>query len=355
MQETIASIHIHSVYSDGLKTPPEIARDAAARKIDIIMTCDHNVFPTGFSGYYTFENRNVLLITGEEIHDKKRQPQKNHLLALGIDRDFSPLAANPQILIDSIREAGGLSFIAHAYDPELPMVNEQDLSWVDWSVHGFTGLELWNNLSEFKIRVQKKWQALFFAFFPEFMALEPPKQIRKIWDSLLAKGERVFAIGGADAHTLRYHIGPFTKDVFPYSYHFRAITTHILLDSNLSGDAEKDTRVIIDALRQGHAFIVNDLVKPAQGFRFYLQQDQSIVSMGESVPFHPSQEIVTEIPYPANCRLIRDGKIITKLKINERYSWKIDQPGIYRLECYRHYLGRNRGWIFSNPLFISEG
>lgn len=353
MHEIISSIHIHSVYSDGMKTPLEIAREASQQGLDVIMITDHNVFPSGFNGYHYFEGRQILLITGEEIHDQKRQPQKNHLLALGIRNDLSRLAARPQELIDAIEADGGLSFIAHAYDPALEMFDEDDLSWEDWSVQGFTGLEIWNNLSEFKLRVSNMLQAAFLAFFPENMAVEPPRQIRAIWDALLSKGQKVVAIGGADAHTLPFHFGPFTKHVFPYSYHFRAITTHLILEVGLSGNTETDTLAILDALRSGHAFVAYDLIKPAFGFRFYLEDNGVTIPMGDQLGFRPGQRITAILPSPADCRLLRDGQVLDARRVKDKYSWSVDKPGVYRLECYRTYRAKKRGWIFSNPLYIT--
>jgi hypothetical protein len=29
------------------------------------------------------------------------------------------------------------------------------------------------------------------------------------------------------------------------------------------------------------------------------------------------------------------------------------EPGIYRVEATIHYLGRMRGWIYSNPIYIN--
>ena len=355
MQELIVNIHIHSKYSDGVKTPPEIARDAARCGVDVIILTDHNVFPRGFDGYYSYKDKKVLLITGEEIHDQTRYPQKNHLLALGIHRDFSRLAKNPQELINAINQASGASFIAHAYDPALPMFDEADLSWVDWNIKGFSGFEVWNNLSEFKLRVKNKWQAIFFAFFPAFMALEPPKQIREKWDSFLSDGQRVFGIGGADAHTLQYPVGPFTKNVFPYTYHFRAINTHVLLDSDLSGDVDNDSRKIIEALRQGHSFIGYDLVRPTRGFRFSLLDQNSMMPSGGCAVINNKQKLIARLPCPAECRLIKNGQIIDRKQVKDAYTFKIKEAGAYRLECYRWFLGKKRGWVFSNPIFIDPG
>ena len=354
MQEIITSIHIHSVYSDGLKTPPQIAKEAAKYQVDVIMMTDHNVFPIGFDGYYNANNRRVLLMTGEEIHDKNRQPQKNHMLALGISQDLSPAARNPQQLIDAIRADGGLSFIAHAYDPELPVIDEADLSWVDWQVRNFTGLEIWNNLSELKVRARNNLQVVLFALFPQFMALEPPVQIRAIWDRLLNEDGKTFALGGVDAHTFRFHFGPFKLEVFPYAYHFRSIHTHILLEEGLSGEAEKDSRKIIGALGQGRAFIGYDLSHPTRGFRFFAASDKGKLEMGESGSLEHGQNLTIHLPAPAECRLIRNGKLVDSRKVAQDYSWPVTQPGVYRLECYRRYLGKKRGWIFSNPIWITE-
>ena len=354
MKELLATIHIHSTYSDGSKTPKEITKIAAEAGVDIIMITDHNVYPIGFEDYYTYGNSKVMLLVGEEIHDQNRQPQKNHLLALGIDHDYSRLAEDPQNLIDQLNKADALSFIAHAYDPALPMIGEADLSWVDWSIKDFTGLELWNNLSEFKIRAKKIWHPLFFAFFPKFMAYEAPIQIRNIWDSFLQKGERMVAIAGVDAHQLSYHVGPFTKEVFPYSYHFKTIRNHLLIPSELCGEIRKDRKVVVDAMRDGHLFIANDMVKPAKGFEFYLESAGKNVIMGDSVPFESGQELTVRLPYPAKCRLIRDGGILDERKIESSHAWKIDKPGAYRLECYRRYLGLKRGWIFSNPVYVTQ-
>ncbi len=352
MPEIIANIHIHSVYSDGLKSPPEIARIAAACDLDAIIITDHNVFPRGFDGYYTHEKKKVLLITGEEIHDQNRQPQKNHLLAIGISKDFSQLAKDPQRLISAIQENGGLSFLAHVYDPALPLAGEDDLSWVDWSIHGFNGLELWNNLSEFKVRVKSRWQLAFFALFPQWLALEPPKQIRTIWDSFLVKGQKVVAIGGSDAHTIPYKFGPIKKDVFPYRYHFRSINNHILLKHALSGDPEKDIQMIIGAMREGTLFIAYDRIKPSRGFRFNLKEGQTTLPMGSGTIFKPNQKLVVEMPFPAHCRLVRNGVVLDEQKVLEKYTWKVNEPGIYRVECTRRFLFKRRGWIYSNPIYI---
>jgi hypothetical protein len=214
-------------------------------------------------------------------------------------------------------------------------------------------LEVWNNLSEFKIRIHRNWQIAFYALLPQFMALEPPAQIRAIWDDLLDQGRHVVALGGVDAHTLQRNIGPVKVTAFPYSYHFRTIRNHILLESKLSGDLQQDEHEIMQALRLGHTFICNDRVHSGNGFRFILTDAQSQFNMGDTVAFRKGQRLVADLPAPAECRLLCNGKNIDQSRISGEHFWEISHPGIYRLECYRYQLGKNRGWIFSNPITVT--
>ena len=352
MEEIITNIHIHTRYSDGKKLHREIAEDAIKAGLDAIIITDHNIYVNGFDGYYSKNGQKVLVIVGEEIHDKTRIPQKNHMLAFGINDSHAKFAKSPQELVDSINKINGLSFIAHPYDPELPAFDEEDLSWVDWSVSGYTGLEFWNNLSEFKIRVSSIPQAVFYAFFPAFLAKEPPIQIRKIWDALLAEGKKVVAIGGSDAHTLIYNFGPFRKTVFPYNYHFRTINTHILVKNKLSGDAIKDSKIILGALKKGNAFIANDSIKRGQGFRFSLIEDGKTFIMGDEVNFKAGLILTATLPDEAECILLRDGEPVLNIQNCRQISYSVITPGCYRLECYRKHLFERRGWLFSNPIYI---
>ncbi len=52
----------------------------------------------------------MLVLACEEIHDQGRNPQKNHMLVFGADRELAPVAKNPQVLIDAVHEAGGYLF-----------------------------------------------------------------------------------------------------------------------------------------------------------------------------------------------------------------------------------------------------
>ena len=150
MHEIVVNLHMHTRYSDGTGTHKDIAEAAIKAGVEAVIVTDHNVLVQGLEGYYRVGRSRVLLLVGQEVHDQDRDPQKNHLLVFNANRDLSTLADDPQTLINGVVEAGGLSFIAHPRDPEAPAFNETDISWESWEVHGYTGIELWNGLSELK-------------------------------------------------------------------------------------------------------------------------------------------------------------------------------------------------------------
>ena len=200
MHELTINLHMHTIYSDGTGTHTDLARAALKSSLDAILVSDHNVWVQGFDSHHREGKRRTLLLVGEEIHDQGRNPQKNHLLVFGVERELATLADDLQALIDAVGEAGGISFIAHPVDPALPAFNESDISWEDWRVSGYTGIELWNGFSELKMVIKGKLAGLFYAYFPEFISRGPHPEALRIWDKLLISGKRVVAVGSSDAH-----------------------------------------------------------------------------------------------------------------------------------------------------------
>ena len=256
------------------------------------------------------------------------------------------------VSIDAVRAAGGICFIAHPVDPALPAFGEDDISWEDWQVHGFTGIELWNGFSELKTVARNKLQGLFYAYLPALIPHGPIPETLRIWDDLLSKGERVVAVGGSDAHARKMSMGPIHRTIFPYIYHFSTINTHILAPKPLSNDLQADRRMVFEALAAGHCFVGNDLLYPTRGFRFTAQGRDGIVMMGDEIPSTGGVTLQAKLPVQTDeCHLLKDGKVIRKMS-SEACAQIVTEPGVYRVEAYRRYLGRLRGWIFSNPIYI---
>jgi len=353
MIEIIVNLHMHTPYSDGHYTHAQIVRAAMVSGLDAVIVTDHNVLVNGPEDTYQGADRRVLMLVGEEVHDQGRDPQKNHLLVFGANRELAPLAYDPQVLLDSVRKAEGLAFIAHPVDPAAPAVGETDISWEAWDVQGYTGLELWNGFSEFKTLLKSKLHAVFYAYNPKRIARGPlPGAIRK-WDELLNAGLRVVAIGGSDAHALPARMGPLRRTLFPYEFHFRTINTHLLIPSPLNGDLGADRQMLLEALERGHAFIGYDLPAPTRGFRFTAQGKDAIAWMGDEIPSKNGVTLQIRLPRRTECRLLKDGKVIKTWQNRDTCTHITSEPGVYRVEVYIYYLGRRRGWIFSNPIYVN--
>jgi hypothetical protein len=352
MHELIVNLHMHTSYSDGNATHAELAQAALRCGLDAIIITDHNIWVNGPEDYYHDGNRHLLLMVGEEIHDQARDPQKNHLLVFGVKRELSTLAYDSQRLLDAVAEAGGVAFLAHPDDPAAPLINETDIAWVDWNVRGYTGIELWNAFSELKPRLKTYLHALFYAYNPHRVARGPFEETLRRWDQLIAEGRKVVAIGGSDAHALKKRLGPLRRTIFPYEFHFRAVNTHLLVSEPLSGDASVDNRVVLDSLRQGHAFIGYDLPASTKGFRFIAQGADKTAWMGDEISSQKGVTFQVKLPQRAECRLLKDGKVIHTWQKRENCTYITSESGVYRVEVYIWYKGRQRGWIFSNPIYV---
>lgn len=352
MEEILLNVHIHSTLSDGSGSYAEIAEEAALCGIDAIIITDHNVYPKGLEGYYKFGGKSVLVLTGQEVHDSADIDQKNHLLVFNPARDYALLAPDHQALLDAIYKEDGLSFIAHPVEAELPSFGEPDISWVDWNIHGFTGLELWNGMSEIKHVSSNALTAVFYALFPEHLAHAPHPKTIEIWDNLFKKGVKPVAICGADAHQLIKKIGFINKKVYPYHYHFRALNNHVFIPEPLTGRLQSDKKTIFSALRNGKSFIGYDLFHPTNGFSFSAQGRSGYCQIGEEIKCSQGITLQISTPAPGKILLFKDGTLVQRWKGADRCAYTTSNPGVYRVEVWRSHLGKRRAWIISNPIYL---
>ncbi len=326
----------------------EIAAAAVRAGLDVVGVTDHNVWVGGVQGYYD----RVLLLVGEEVHDPCRQPQVSHALILGAGRELAPLAVSPQELIHAAREQGALVFLAHPveYVPRWlrDWLSEPALPWADREVTGFTGLELWNTMSEFKARLRTPFHALYYAFFPHRFLHGPFPEAIRWWEQLWLSEVPAVAIGGADAHGHAYKLGPWRRVLFPYEWLFRAVNTHILADRPLQRRPEEDWLLIRDALQAGRAWIANDLLGPSRGFRFEACSGHWRATMGGTLRRAGAVQMEAVAPLPGEFRLIRFGSGVVARARGRVLRHLTAEPGVYRIEVYRG----GRLWILTNPIRV---
>lgn len=350
--EIVVNLHIHSKFSDGSGTYAGITKEALAAGLDAFIITDHNVYVWGKDGNYGTPEKPLIGLIGEEIHDTQRVPQKNHLLIFNTNVDLSRLAGDPQSLINEVDRRGGLCFIAHPDDQAMARFHEPEINWIDWNVTGYTGIELWNGLSELKFESKNFLYALFYALFPSFLPHGPNPKTLERWDTLLNSGRRICAIGGADAHALIRHAGPFTITIFPYRYHFNAINNHLLIEDSLNGEITHDQKLIYSALRRGSFFIANDLYVSSKGFRFTASTQFQNGAQGDDIQLQGGVTLQVSLPCVTECRLLCNGEVVRTWKNHVHCTYITNHPGVYRVEVYLNKLGARRAWIFSNPIYI---
>jgi hypothetical protein len=344
--ERAGSIHIHTDYSDGAGTHAEVAEAAAGAGLDFVVVTDHNVLAREHEGWRS----RVLVLVGEEVHDPAA-PDVNHLLVLGAERDLAPLAGDPQALLRAAQAHGGLAFIAHPHERAGRAIAEGAIDWVAWDAEGYTGLEIWNYMSEFKGLLSSRLAAVALAYAPRLGIRGPFPETLARWDALLARGGVVYALGGADAHAQEYALGPLRRRVFDYPHLFRAVTTHVLVSGEWTGRLDHDARLVYEALAAGRAFVAYDALADARGFRFTAEDEVEERPMGATVPAWHGLALRIEAPRDAYLRLVRHGEVVAE---GEGCCLVFPNPfpGAYRAEAYLHHALRRRGWIFSNPIFV---
>lgn len=351
MYEYRGNVHIHTLYSDGTKWHAEVADAAIAAGLDFIIVTDHNVWVDEVEGYYRNEQGSVLLLVGEEVHDPRLNPQRNHFLAYGADCELAPHAVSPQKLIDRTNEVGGYGFLAHPYDRAASLVGESEISWQDWDVENYAGLEIWNYMSNFKSHLTSLPKILWSVFQPERFIERPLPETLSKWDALLAEGRVVAAVGSSDAHGMTYRLGPLARVVFPYEYLFRAVNTHLVVEQPLTGELEKDKPIILDALGKGRGWIGYDLAQSTSGFR-YSAQSKTKGIMGDILEMGSGATLQVLAPESCDIRLIHQGRVVAEAKDDKGLTFLATESGAYRVECEIMYRGKDRGWIYSNPVYL---
>ncbi len=353
MHDIIGNLHLHTTASDGTGTHDEVAAAAARAGLDFIVYTDHNVWVDGVEGWYHAPDsgRQILRLMGQEVNDQNLDPELNHLLCHFVCSDLNSVAADPQTLIDTATQRGGLTFLAHPI--EFKGHKDVDLyPWISWDISGFTGVELWNAMTDAKRRLKNVGIGLLGSYIPNWVLTGPFPEMLTKWDELLANGQKVVAIGNSDAHALSITWKIFTRSIYPYEFCFKAVNTHLLLAEPLDRKVARARLQIYDALKSGHCFVSYDMIASPTGFTFTGTSGSNQVIMGDTLALQSDAVLRASSPHRAKLRLIKDGQVLVETK-DKGLEWRTDEPGVYRVEAYRRYWGRQRGWVFTNPIYVT--
>jgi hypothetical protein len=345
LNEYIGCIHVHTLYSDGSGTYPEIIKAAREAELDYVLFSDHQNLcgrDEGYTGWWD----DLFVSVGYEIQDAD---DRHHYLAFGIDKTLPENYTHLEY-IKAIKEGGYLGIAAHPWEqrgkhslPEFPAITWGSLDYPEIEV-----IEIWNMMSHWleatTIR-NKYWNVLH----PRSFSTAPAENLLKWWDEANLT-RKVVGIGSVDAHAIKVKVlGIFSKAIFHYKIMFKSIRTHILSYTDIRKLDKKATEnEIINIIKSGRCFLANYRRGDARGFRFYIRTNQADLQMGDTGS-SSSGTLNVHVPHAALVKIVRDGELyhseVTK-------NLEIDVPeGIYRVEVERD----QRGWIYSNHIKLING
>ena len=200
--------HTHTLESDGDSTPADVAKWYAQHGYDFLVITDHDKVTR-------LESKEIVLIPGEEVTD--RLPKKPlHVNAIGITTAIKPQGgATPvevlQRNVDAVRKAGGIA-----------QINHPNFGWAFGAeelmkIEGATLLEI--------------------ASGHPFVNMQGPPPVEAMWDALLTKGKRIWAVAVDDSHHLKR---PWDTDMAPPGKAWIVVRAE-----------KREAAAILDAIRRG--------------------------------------------------------------------------------------------------------
>ncbi len=344
-------IHLHSEYSfDGRAPVAEIMAAANASGTDFLLLTDHGTLQARSDGWEGWHG-GTLLIVGEEI-----APRFNHLLAFQlpgsiISSEDPPECLPPQAYLDRIRARGGISFLAHPDHEGCPLFHVKHYPWIDWTVTGYTGIGVWDFMTDWQNSLTGYLRAALSYTWPALFLRGPSPKTLERWDRL-SQERRVVGIGELDNHDTASRLWRFKLSVFPFARVFRLIRTHILTTGPLSGNSSSDIAAVLDALKNGRAYVALDHYRNSSGFSLLLAENGRSATMGDEFILHHSAALTASVPHKARLRLIRNGALVHQTT-GTKMTLALREPGIYRIEADLNVFGRYRPWIYSNPIHVT--
>ncbi len=341
------AIHIHSNNSDGSGNLNQIIRAAKKANLDWIIVTDHNYYDTNegiFDGLY--------VIKGEEISPKNC----NHYLAFNINETISP-DDNPSCYVNKVRELGGFGFAAHPDEgftqnkegEIVPRKNSHHcIPWTDKNIKP-DGIEIWNWFSNWADNLDDRniFTLAYAYLFKHNIIKSPSKTTLKWWDELNNESpEIVPALGGVDAHALKFYKYIIPVTVFPYETCFNTITNFININNELSKDFQIAKQQILNAIKNGNNIIANRYINNMIP-EIYVTNSKNSYYCGNEIDLDDSCFLQFISNTPMKICLIYNGNI-QECITSDKYTYKITTAGKYRLEVFF----KEKGFLYTNPFNI---
>lgn len=368
-------LHSHSHLShDSDVSFEEILQVLRSADLDFIALSDHCVEGRAdFTGQWRGLHDGRLFIPGFEMKEGLMPFGVASGVVLSNGMDSASLARE-------VVKQGGVLFYAHPEEPR------------DWDRPELDGMEIYNLHTDFK-RLPGGLGALLpdlllsLRRYPDhivYSMFRRPVEFLQRWDEL-NRTRRLVGIAGNDCHQnvgfraiytsadtvrvedtspevlrefrlngwtrpmVRLLLGPLepNRTLFhiqfdPYERSARFVNTHVLARS-LSEAA------VLEALRVGRVFVGFDVIADSSSFRWWAQDREHGVVMGESLPWSPDTRLQARSPLPARFTILKDGARVCRAE-GRGVEYVPDGSGSYRVEAELKVLEEWVPWVYANPI-----
>ena len=368
--------HSHSEFSHDCEVPfTRIAEVMKETGCDFAFMSDHCVDGEADYGLqWRGIKDGMLFVAGFEMNDG--------FMPWGLPPDtVLDCGADPKDLAKQIDDLGGMLFFAHCEEPR------------HWELPQLVGMEIYNIHTDFKdenFADLAPYILLSIAAYPDQafrLLFDRQTDLLALWDELNLT-RKIVGIAANDCHqnngirakytergTLliedtspdeigEYGMNPFSrflirilfgkpepgKEVFhfqldPYERMVRFVNTHLLAK-------ELTEEALLDALRQGRAFIGFDMIADSAGFIWLAQGGQEQAVMGECIPYAAGIRLAAASPHRCRFTILCQGKTVYQEEGTE-VTFKPDGPGKYRVEAELDILGEWTPWVYTNPIELT--
>ena len=329
--------HVHSSMSDGLQSPEEIALQARASGVSLVLLTDHGA-PNQASSNFRKIVDGVTVVGGSEAS----LPDGRLTFFGAQDVPGYRLSSFPPEAIDDAREWGAFSVLAYPDDPRY--------RWRYWNKDlrpgGIEVLNLFTSLRSGSWAEQLQL-AMFYPFSHYYFLkrIAVPAESLAHWDGLLQR-DKVWGFVASDAHG-GFHVTSLVSIKLP-SYADTFSFAGMGIDRKYQSDPEA-------AVRSGDFFNCIRGAGEPEKFEFSARHETEGFPSGSDVPLGSSLHVeVRASDQTVRLVLKKDGAAIREIG-GDHLDLENAAEGVYRVEVFLvgHPLLRgNVPWILSNPIFV---
>jgi len=353
--------NVRTNLSNGSSSPTEVISEAKAAGLDFLIFTDVNQFDRSESlngyngnlmvmneGEYSFLDSRLLYLSQDESKLPNTPAETSVYFADLLSQE--PADGKDHLLV-----------LAHPFNPSQ--------TWTGSYPPGLDGIEILNpravsQRAWLRSKLNVAWSLIIYPFNPRYSFLRlfrEPREELLLWDKL-SEGRMTWGFAGADASARAI---PFANALikFPsYKMSMEIANNHVLLESELTGNYQKDRQKIFSALRKGNFYSSIDLLGDPKGFNAVIKDKDRTYLMGSKLKFSRGLKIISALPIEPKdffeVVVLKDGeRALTK---NTRsLEFEIKEPGVYRLVVrVSPTLPLPDGkkwisWIYTNPFYVT--